>query len=232
MKQIRPLMLALALPLAAMACGEAPTEEQALTGEQAPAEYETVQQALDMDLRLNWHDNDTIQITFDFPSPQPGNGVYRICVRPVGGSWVCEKHEPANDGFGCNLAGECTAVYFANAEGVCGDVQEVRVQEGRAPFYREVEKETIEPCALGGSFWGASGGYKAGCHVQPTAPSGTTGFTYANHFYHTPDSSGGCPLPGSTFDGLNCQVMPIPRNQGFVRWPGYFLYRPFNCPAP
>lgn len=225
-------LLALTLTLGWLGCGEEPELHDA-TPDETP-ELTTLQQALNMDLGMIWHDNQTLMVTFKFESVSPGNGNFRICSRAGGsGSWgPCNTVTPMASQFVCDWAGVCTAVYFVSAQGACGDVQEVRVQEGKAPFYRETRTVTLGPCTHGGTFWPAGGGHKAGCNVSPSAPSGTNGFTWANHFYHTLTSSGSCPLPGSTFDGVNCKVMPIPRNEGFVRWPGYFLYRPYNCPAP
>lgn len=217
-----------------LGCVEDPALEQ--TSHEESEELITHEQALNMDLNVDWHDHDTLRVLFRFSIQESGNRRYNICVRPKGqgSGWdFCEAVYPDSNTFGCDVAGECTAVYFVPVQGACGDTQKIRVQEGRAPFFREVKWAELNPCGWhGGTFVPASGGYKAGCEIGPAAPAGTTGFLWANHFYHTPPSPGSCPLSGSTFDGLNCKVMPIPRSEGFVRWPGRFLYRPYNCPAP
>lgn len=230
MKTLNRILL-LALTLGWIGCGEELSIEN--MSEEESEELITHEQSLKMDMDLSWFNNvnDKVLLTFNFPSHQSGER-YTICIRGVGssGGWACEKRYPKPSEFGC-YSGVCTAAYTVEAQGSCGRVQEVRVQEGLPPFYRETRWKQIGLCPHGGDFVSASGGYKAGCEVEPEAPAGTTGFTYDNHFYHHPSSPGYCPS-GSTFDGHNCKVMPIPRGQGFVRWPGRFLYRPYNCPAP
>lgn len=200
----------------------------------------TNRQGLSMNLNFSWASNDRVRVLINFPSWQQGNEPYKICLRPKGTSgWsacydVFPDSRPNAASSVCNWAGECQTTYSLPAVGGCGDFQEVRIQEGYPPFYREVSWASLSPCGwidgqVIGTFVGASGGYPAGCQISPSAPAGTTGFTYQGHFYHTPSSPGYCPLDGSTFDGANCKVRSIPREPGFVRWPGDFLYNPYNC---
>lgn len=224
-----------ALCMISLGCGEElePAQDEGKQGE----DHVTLEQSLNMDLNVDWHDHDTMRITFRFAANQWGNRDYTVCVRPqYSGSWwpFCETFEPSIDHAVCDAANECTTAVLVPAQGGCGDVQEVRVQEGAPPFYREVQTATLDPCGwidgqIGGTFVAASGGYPAGCRLSPSAPAGTIGFTYQGYFYHNASSPGYCPLPGSSFDGVNCKVRPIPREPGFVRWPGDFLYRPYNC---
>lgn len=227
---ITPLLI-LTLASCWLGCGEELAMED-LNVEESE-EFITHQQAIQMDLDANWYDQDTMLVSFNFTSHHTIDP-HRICVRAKGlTGWDCKQSNvktPSTSDHNCYGQG-CRANYFIEAHGPCGYAQEVRVQEGYPPFYRETKWKTLHTCPHGGTFVPASGGYKAGCELDMEAPAGTTGFTYDGHFYHNPSSPGWCPS-GSTFDGINCKVMPIPGGQGFVRWPGRFLYRPNNCPAP
>jgi hypothetical protein len=242
MRMLKHLIL-VTLCLGTFACGEelelddVARKESGPTAE--PEELITLEQGLSMNLNVNWHDHDTLQVNFRFPARQKGQERYKICVRPGGSSGLhwssCYDVHPDSTNTStsyCNWAGECQITYFIPAEG-CEAIQEVRVQEGLPPFFRETRVDHVGSCeAGGGTFVEAGGGHTAGCEVGPEAPAGTYGFIWDAHFWHTLDSSGGCPLPGTTSNGLACQVMPIPRGKGFVRWPGSFHYQPYNCPAP